>query len=141
MAAAVILRADTTELAEAVTGTATPDRAELLATVGDLEAKVAELAEAWADGDLSRTAWRAASARLEERLEAARSDLATAGQVGALAGLVPASGTLAASWPDLTFEQRRAIVAAYVARVDVGPAVRGRNYFDPDRVAEPEWKV
>jgi hypothetical protein len=44
-------------------------------------------------------------------------------------------GDVFEAWERLTFDQRHAVVSVVIDRVIVGPAVRGRNRFDPDRVA------
>jgi hypothetical protein len=36
-------------------------------------------------------------------------------------------------------DDRRVVVRSVVARIVMGPAVKGRNFFDPGRV-EIEWK-
>jgi hypothetical protein len=46
---------------------------------------------------------------------------------------------LEAAWPAMAIDQRRAVVDELVDQVIVGPAVRGRNRFDPGRV-EIVWR-
>jgi hypothetical protein len=48
-----------------------------------------------------------------------------------LAGL---SGPLGTVWDTLELSQQRAVLDRVLDAVVVGPAVRGRNRFDPDRV-------
>lgn len=131
---AVLTRADSPALADVLHDDQPTDQAERMAELADLEGRQSELAEAWADGDITRPAWQAANRRLEDRLAVVRGDLAATSRRTATAGLMGA-GTLAASWPDLTFDQRRAVLAAFIDRVVVAPAVRGRNYFDAERVS------
>jgi site-specific DNA recombinase len=99
-----------------------------------VEERLDQLAVDWADGVVDRRSWMTARSRLEARAAALRSAMATTSRARALAG-IPADGTLEAIWPDLDIDQRRAIVTALIDRVDVGPAVAGRNYFDPGRVS------
>ena len=54
-------------------------------------------------------------------------------------GLVGAPGALRGAWPKLDLDRRRLVLNAVLDRVMVGPAVRGRNRFDPDRV-ELVWR-
>jgi hypothetical protein len=39
-----------------------------------------------------------------------------------------------ARWDELDIESRRRLVQALAERVEVGSAVRGRNFYSPDRV-------
>jgi hypothetical protein len=41
---------------------------------------------------------------------------------------------LRAKWDDLGIEDRRRVVQALAERIEVGPAVRGRNFYVPERV-------
>lgn len=40
---------------------------------------------------------------------------------------------LGEGWSSLHFDQRRALIGLLLDRVEVRPAVRGRNFFDPER--------
>jgi DNA invertase Pin-like site-specific DNA recombinase len=101
----------------------------------ELERKLGELGEMWAAGEIDRAGWRAANETLTSRLRAARSaeadQIRTVGPVEEWQGR---GGALAAVWDELSLDQQRAIVAAVIDRVVVGPAVRGRNRFDAGRV-------
>lgn len=101
------------------------DTSGVVAEVERLEARLVELAESWADGELDRRSWSAARERIEARLDGLR------GSLGA-----PTVGLdVADSWEAMGLEQRRAVVVSVVERVVVGPAVRGRNFFDSGRVS------
>lgn len=41
---------------------------------------------------------------------------------------------LEARWDELDIDSRRRVVQALVERIEVGPAVKGRNYYPPERV-------
>jgi hypothetical protein len=41
---------------------------------------------------------------------------------------------LRARWDDLDIDSRRRVVQALAERIEVGPAVKGRNFYSPDRV-------
>jgi DNA invertase Pin-like site-specific DNA recombinase len=107
--------------------------------LADVERRLDELAETFADGDISRREWLAARQRIEARRDALAARVAAQGRTSALA-VLDGPGDLADRLNALTFDQRRAVVAAVVDRVVVGPAVRGRNFFDPDRVTI-EWRA
>lgn len=133
--AAVIERADSPALAAALRDDKPTDESDTLAELAELEGRQAELAESWADGEISRQAWQAANRRLEERLTAIRSTLTTTTRSTAVTNLLDAAGDLSTAWDGLTFDQQKAILAAFIERVVVGPAVKGRNFFDPERVS------
>ena len=102
-----------------------------------VDEKLAELARDWAAARLSRGEWDAARDvlkglrdALQRRVDAGRR------QVG-LGGL---PDPLRAAWPTLELHRRRAVVSALVEAVVIGPAVRGRNFFDAGRVSI-RWRV
>lgn len=135
---ALMLRLDSGALAARVADVArgTVDEVEL----AGLERRRDELAVAWADGELDKRSWLRAKARLDERIDAARSELRTMSSAPELAPFAGRRGVLRSAWPDLDIDQRRAVVGAVVGVVSVGPAVRGRNVFDPERV-EVTWRT
>lgn len=107
-------------------------------TAAAIETTLAELGRDYADGNINRTAFLAAQARLEERLSGARAAVAASTGTAAL-GTYERPGALRLAWPGMSFDQRRAVLGALVDRVVVGPAVRGRNRFDPERVGV-DWR-
>jgi len=131
----VIAALDGPELVDMLTRTVDDDPG-----VGELErldAKLAELAAMWADGELDRPSWRAARERLEKQRAEAEAGLRQYSQSGAVADL---ASDLRSRWPTLSLGQRRAVLDAVLESVTVGPAVRGRNTFDANRVTI-RWKV
>lgn len=105
-----------------------------------LEARQVELAELWADGTIGRDEYLAARQVIETQLTAARGSRSHLSAVRRVVSSDPA-----AEWERLALPQQRAVIDALVERVVVGPAVRGRNRYDGDRiVAEPGrivWRV
>lgn len=101
------------------------------------ERRLTELAEMWADGDITRAEWIAARARVTTELDALRLRASHRPRIAPLVGLGPNPRDV---WPTLTKERRRAIAAAVLDRIDIGPARRGLNKFDPSRVS-PTWRV
>jgi site-specific DNA recombinase len=77
---------------------------------------------------------------LNERAEALRSRLARTDDAAILAGLPTEAKALARAWEDASLDDRRQIVAATIDRVVIHPGVKGRNYFDPERV-EIKWRA
>ena len=41
---------------------------------------------------------------------------------------------LRAKWDDLDIDRRRQVVQALAECIEVGPAVKGRNFYSPERV-------
>jgi site-specific DNA recombinase len=110
-------------------------RRSITNALADLDRQDVELARLWARKQRSAAAW---SAALDE-LDAERSRL-----TAELAALPPAvvkmdPGELREDWDAMTIEERRHIVRQYITRIVVAPAVRGRKWFDPDRVTI-EWR-
>lgn len=139
---ALVLEAiDSPALAEArrvVAGdAAADDPTEAILTV---EAKLAELAEMWADGEITKAEWMTARKPLEARLEAARRAMSRRRGTTALDGFSGFPGALRAEWEGLRRERQRAILDAVVDRVNIGRVKRGRNTFDPSRV-EVVWRA
>lgn len=106
---------------------------ELLA----VETKLAELAADWAADRVTRGEWEAARGGLLARQAALRRRVEASRRSHGLDGL---SDPLRDAWPQLPLHRQRAVIAALVDAVTIGPAVRGRNRFDPDRVSL-RWKA
>ena len=52
------------------------------------------------------------------------------------------TGPVAIAWDDLDLQQRRELVERALSAVVVSPAVRGRNTFDPNRIADGlRWRI
>jgi site-specific DNA recombinase len=136
VAGMVIVAVDSAELAREIaeeTRRRTVDR-HLAGSIDEDEEQLVVLAKEWAEKRISHAEWTAAREAIEQRLGARRRRLAAEQRVAALDGYVGKAGALARAWPKLNIDQRRAVIVAIVDRVEVGPAVRGRNRFDPDRV-------
>ena len=97
----------------------------------EAEGRMAELAGDYAAGQITRAEWQAARAVLAERLAATPTPVRSGVRLPVNVG---------EAWPTLDLEQRRQIMGAVVESVTIGAAVRGRNSFDPERVAIT-WRV
>lgn len=84
---------------------------------------------------LPRVRYLETSGRLEAEAQAARDSLSRRTGSEALMGVPHGERALRAAWDAGTVSWRRALVGAVVERVDLAPAVKGRNFFDPDRVS------
>lgn len=136
---AVAVALDGPGLAEAIARDRGPVGNGTAAELAAVERRLDELAEMFAAGEIGRREWIAARGALDGRRDALAARLAAQGRTSALAAL-DGAGDVAARLEALTFDQRRAVIAAVIARVTVSPAVRGRTRFDPDRVAI-DWRA
>jgi site-specific DNA recombinase len=87
------------------------------------------------DGLLTPDAYRRQRARIEERMEAAREELASVQSHHAIAS-VPTN--LREVWPSLSLDRKRAILKAVLNRITVNPQQGAA--FDPGAIV-PDWKV
>lgn len=130
---AVFLRLDSPALSASIAEDASP-RDELLHDLGQLESRLTELADMWAAGAISRSEWLTARSGIEARLESGRREYARERNGAALEEFVGRPGALRAAWDGLSLDRRRAVLRSVIDRIDIGPARRGVNRFDPDRV-------
>ena len=138
---AVLHRLDSPELAAALAGAnGDPDAERVQAEVEREQAQLDELAQAYGERAIGLSEWLAARKPIEERLTVAKRQLARLSRVSALDGQVGNGSGLRDRWADLPLTKQRAIVAALLDHVVVGPGRRGYNRFDPDRL-EPVWRV
>jgi site-specific DNA recombinase len=103
------------------------------------ERRLVELAEEWADpgSRMTRGEWRVAREKIEARLEQNRRTLRRATDTAPLDGMTGSYEELLALWEAKNVSQRRAVVAAVLDRVIVGPA---RRRYDLDRF-DPVWRA
>ena len=124
---------------EAALGTRTARTADgLVDEILRLEAKLEEFATMLGGDEITHTEWKAMRTPVDARLTAARAQLERSDFGPALDGLVGVRN-LDEVWASLPFDRRRAVLSAVYERVDVIPARRGLNRFDPDRLA-PTWR-
>ena len=97
-----------------------------------LEARSAELAEMYAAGEIGRVEWLAARSGLERRLGAEREALGADVERMARPRLVTVD--VVDRWEGLGLEDRRAVIAVVVERIEIAPVSRQDNRFSADRV-------
>lgn len=128
----VLARLESPAVAEALARRSGADVAEVAARVRAAEASLEQLArDHYADRIIGRAEYLAARDALEKRLDADRATLSAAAGAPA-AGL---TGRARERWPELTLDQRRALIGTVASRIVVLPGRRGYNRFDPDRLA------
>jgi DNA invertase Pin-like site-specific DNA recombinase len=108
--------------------------------IAALETRRREAVDAYGEGGLSLASFRAIDRDLEARLSRARGELAARARSRITAALPSTTDALRGWWESVDLEQRRQLVGLIVDRVEVGPAVKGRNRFDPERV-QIAWRV
>lgn len=108
--------------------------AKAMAEMARLEGVKTQLAELAGTGELDLAEFRAAKATNERAMQALRGALATPAEDEAMQRARAEAVDLRAKWDDLGIEDRRRVVQALAERIEVGPAVKGRNFYVPDRV-------
>lgn len=138
---AVLYRLDTPELAASL---ASPIESQIARdAAGQLEddqQQLDELATAYGERAVTLREYLAARKPIEQRIDASRRRLSRERGTSALDGLVGNGPSLRPRWTTLPLARQHAIVAAVLDHVTVGPAVRGRNFFDASRLT-PLWRV
>lgn len=108
--------------------------------IQQIEERRAQLAtDHYADRLIDRTQFLAASAALDERVAALRRRLVRDVTEAQHDAVRADSDRLAQRWPDMPFDRQRAVLSAWIDKVIVMPAVKGRNFFDPARV-QISWR-
>ena len=140
---AVLTRLDTPALTR-VSGT--PDaEAEVASLTNELSAltrRLDELTDMWTVGEIDRRTWFRARGDLEDRIEGSRTRLGRLTADSALEALIGPATSIAEIWndPDMTLQQRHAIIRAVIDRIIIHPAEFSGPRFDPKRV-EPIWRA
>ncbi len=133
-------RLDTPALRAALDGANAPNEVGI-AAAAELEASGAqleELAKGYGQRQITFAELLAARKPIEARIEAARRVLSRQNHTTAAAEYVGNAADLRDRWDELSLSRQRAIVAALLDHVTVGPAAGPR--FDSDRLA-PVWRV
>ena len=141
VAEGVMLRLDSPEFAAALSGRAQRVASEdVMAELAADEAQLDELAEAYGERVITLREYLTARKPIEARIEAARKRMSHVTGTAALEGFVGNAAQLRELWDEMSVPRRQAVVAAVLDRVVISEGVRGRNFFDPDRVT-PIWRV
>jgi hypothetical protein len=107
---------------------------EALAELARLEGVKKRLAELAGSGEMDLEEFRAARAANERAMQSLRQAMAKSAEEEALQRTRAEAVDLWARWDELDVDSRRRVVQALAERVEVGPAVRGRNFYSPERV-------
>lgn len=109
------------------------DHGAVIAAIEADEAVLDVLADQLGDG-LDPRRYKAQVAKVNARLAANRKLLGRAPSPVAVIAEHGGVDKLIAQWPDLSTGQQRAILNRVIDRVEVKRGVKGRNWFDPERV-------
>lgn len=104
------------------------------------EGRLTELAEAFADGELTRVQLAAATKKLTATSSADRERLATINGRRDMVRYVGQGDQVRERWHAMSLDQRRAVIRSVIESVVVHPATPGLKRFDPDRI-ELRWRV
>jgi DNA invertase Pin-like site-specific DNA recombinase len=115
--------------------------------IAELEGRLDELADMFAVGEIDRRGYTRAKANLDAELRTARRRVARQQAHSALDPFLDDPEHVRARWAAADpktaegMRVRRAVMAAMLEEVVIGPAlVRGRHAFDADRV-DPRWRA
>jgi DNA invertase Pin-like site-specific DNA recombinase len=117
-----------------------PDASGLDEEVRACDARLEELAESWAAGEITRKEWMAARALLEHRGAKARAQLVRRDSRAPLRAFIGTRDEMLTRWRRMNVSQQRNIVSAVLRSVIVAPADPSKRW-DPDRFEDPEWIV
>ena len=105
-----------------------------------LQARMDELAEQFANGDIDGSQLRRGTSTLRSKMTALDAELADAVRISPLADFVASGGQIAQRWEETTPDKRGKIIDQLMT-VSVLPAPRGgRNGFDPEFI-RIDWKT
>ena len=131
---ALIVDAVLARVAGAPTSAAPSDDPDVSGPLATIEGRLSELGEMWAAGEIDRVGWQAARRKLEGERAALASTMQRSARRKMATTLPRDPVALRAAWDAMVVDERRALLAEVIDRVELGPAVKGRNTFDPSRV-------
>ena len=142
VAAAVLYRLDTPELAAALSGRAAHDEqtTALADAIGADRAQLDELAEMYASKQIPAREWMTARKPIEARVKDAERRLARVTRNDALTGIVGNGQALQSQWAELNLTRQHAIVKAVLDHVVIAPGTSGARALDPARV-DLVWRL
>jgi site-specific DNA recombinase len=137
---AVFLRVDSPALARALARQAPRSEIDHAGDLAAVETQVEQVDhDFYVEGLIDRKRWLTVKGQLESRRHAILAKLTAHTRTTALDGYTTA-GALRGAWPDLTIDQRRAILATLIDRITINPATRSGRRFDTERV-DVTWLV
>ena len=137
---AVLLRMDSPAIDAALRATPPSDQNHWQHQADAAEVELKELADLRGQRVITTPEWLTAREPILARLEAAHRQMTA--DVGApnARDLRGRGDALGREWRNLPLGQQRAIIQVFLDHAIVGPALRGRNFFDPNRI-QPVWRI
>lgn len=123
--------------ARKVARTASDAERELLAARKDRD----DLAAQRARGEVTAAEWTTMRRVLLERIERSEHAVAMSGSTLTAIKHVPAGVAARRWWTTASLLQRRTVIQALIASIEVRPAGNSFPWFDPSRVGDPVWRV
>jgi hypothetical protein len=137
----ILYRLDSPELTAAASSHGSePDVERWHAEIDGARKQLEELARAYGEQQITMAELIAARKPIEARLTGARKQLGKLSRTAALDGYIGNGDALREAWDGLDLSRQRAIVAALLDRVEVGPGRRGYNRFDEARL-RAVWRI
>ena len=142
VAATVLLRLDSPQLAEAMTGRAAHDMhtRALSEQIAADTAQLDELAGLYASNAITAPEWLAARNPIEARRKDTRRRVSHASGTTAVNGLLGRGADLRGTWNELPLTRQVAVVQAIVDHIEMHPATPGARALDPGRL-RIIWKL
>jgi hypothetical protein len=141
---AVMIRLDTAALSKVVAArrNASKSKARTKAgdSVADIEQRLDDLAEMFAAGEISKSEWATARARLIVRLDEAKKREAEAIRKINMTDQLARPNVLRQEWPQMTLDRQRLVLNAIIERITIAATTKAGNKFNPDRV-DVKWRV
>jgi len=103
------------------------------------QARLAEIGDMFADGEIDRAEYRRVTARVQERIDDAERKMARLDKTGPSFRLEGQGELLRRAWDAMTLEERRDVIGAVAEHFVIEPATRPVNVFRPERV-RPVWR-
>lgn len=137
---ACLYRLDTPDAAAVLAGRHEVDvnRAELASQLDRAAARLAELAQMFANEEITKAEYLAARPVAEKRANDAAHRLGDLAGQDSLEALIGQGAVLKDQWETLTLDRQHAIISAVLSSASIGPGAPGRTKFSPDRIT-PDW--
>jgi site-specific DNA recombinase len=139
---AILYRLDSQGLAQALATRASsePGLNDVQQDLDSDRQQLDELAAMYGRKEMTAREWMSAKTPIQKRISDNERRLGAFTGTSALNGYVGQGDALRRQWDALTPSRQSAIVSALLEGIVVGPAVRGRNTFDPTRIT-PRWRA
>ena len=108
-------------------------------TVEEIEARLEELEEMYAAGEVDRAGFGRMGRRLDDRLTAAKTAEAGNLRHAAIELHLTQPGVLRKEWDGMGFDRQRVVLGAMIDQIVIAPTTKKGNFFDSERV-DIRWR-